>query len=243
MSHRKEKIAYTKKSQKIYFIMMLVFALISGVLTWLVYLEPNVGSTMSVLITIGCIGFHLIEILFLTGFWDSVFYFGRLKMYGYCIEDTNFRKGALLKDIQRDETKKPNRKRSGESLTLAILTGAFSLGCVIFAVWKLIEYKEIGTADIGGAILILIPAVIWALVAWIYYKQSDDSKYRDDVELDETRKYRQQVVYGVLRALIWGYITLKWFDLVEMLFKYVQAAQENPDVVYVLRSLAELCII
>ena len=141
-------------------------------------------------------------IIFFVRFVIAIFYLRGLKKLGLIIPvDKNLYHGALSELPQIDN--KPEGSRNIDSLIIMGLYLAGGATCVALTIkfWK--DWNFMSGINMTLWIYGII-AAIWLVLGVLFYIQSDNSKYRDNIldDADDYRKFRISMSTGVIVLLV-----------------------------------------
>lgn len=149
-------------------------------------------------------GLVLILLIYLV--LDGVTYFRRLEARGYEIPDDKRQYDSMLELLPRtngewivesEETVK--NKTSKVLLGLCVLVYLVMLGLTI---WYYRKWSFIGDDALFLLVIQLVTDVLWICPIRLFNKQTDNRKYKDDVEIDAARKNRLHWVDGLVLILV-----------------------------------------
>ena len=164
----------------------------------------------------------------------AVCYFRRLKMHGYEVPYDRNSYGNDLKNVPNscdsESSIDISNQRSKESVILAIFhfmvfvfTNVWNI-CYIIHWYKYVE---------DNAVFLLCVQIIldlgWLIAAIVYFRQRDNEKYRDDVELDLSKKERSGIEKGILTGLVVLAVTVFIKAMVVNMADYVFHARQAKD--------------
>lgn len=134
-------------------------------------------------------------------YFDSLFYLKRLRKYGYVVPEDRKKYVYLehLPQTEKDDCFKETIEKetiSKESCALAIVSWVGALGMVIGMILFWQEHMKVPDIAMVCTVLIAVIIILWIYAGVFYWKQRLRSKYRDDVELDASRKKRVHFVFG-----------------------------------------------
>lgn len=170
----------------------------------------------------GCVFCPFVSIVGWRLFFSSWGYLRRLRKYGYKVPDYKKKYGRRLDRLERLEIPLLNeRKYHKESMCLAWiswLAGVFSIPYPIY-VCKLYPDMEVVME------MMLAVVVCWILLGAYYWRQRNLAKFKDDVELDDNRKIRQNLVDGLITIMVCVCLCILYFAIM----------QKMADVIYRVR--------
>lgn len=161
-------------------------------------------------------------------------YFKRLNIHGYEVPYDRNRYGNDLKNV-------PNSCASGSSIDVSnqgskesVILAIFHLMVFVFAnVWNIYYiiswYKYVN----DNAVFLLCVQIIldlgWFIAAIVYFRQRNNEKYRDDVELDFSRKERSSIEKGILTGIVVLSVTVFIKAMVVNMSDYVFHSRQAKD--------------
>lgn len=225
-------IRYDKRLVKrlgIWNILLWSFVVI-GVLVTMLESSPISNGTYDVWMMISVIFFWPAVILFIC-YIDGKLYLKTLEKAGFEVPINRKDFGNRLEDLLKLREIDPElHGRSRDSLILAGLTAVGVILVVVVAIRYLIRFQ--GIAEIGfmaGCIFVL--ALFWGIAAGHYYKQSDNTRFRNFYILDE-RRCRQTLLNGIVTILIAGVVSGMFLTLPFSMTDYVVKARRAEDINY-----------
>lgn len=156
-------------------------------------------------------------------------YFRRLKAYGYEIPKDRKQYENVLANLPREagnERKDVFQADSiwGMRLYLAAYVFFMLLDVAYFVKWH--SFLENGKSMF---VLCAVIYLIWLLLAFIYYRQSNAHKYRDDVEPDQARKPRKHIEDILLAFFFLFFVSLLVNDSAHSMTQYVLHSMVEHD--------------
>lgn len=221
-------IKYDKRDTKIGLIIAII-----GTIAWVVtiimlgfQIVDRMSAKLTMVIAIG--GIYYCPLLALIGwrlFFSSRGYMKRLEKYGYKVPERKKMYQGRLDLLERYEGSMPDfQQPHRESTYLAYASWVAAFGSVPYPlyVWK--TYPDMD----GLFVVMLFPVVCWIMLGLFYWRQRDQLKYKDDVEIDDRRKTRQNLVDGLVIILVCIFLTiLFWvimYTLADVIYKSRVAA-------------------
>ncbi len=198
-----KKIKYDRRTIKILLVITIVSALLflTGVICMLAEVEEDVVIALSLLLGLYVGGglFLFAGVNLLIGFC----YIRRLKAYGYEIPYKKEDYGDDLRNVPCVSGKScPEIKNVGSRILVFFYTVVFLL-VNIWNVWYIVHWYQF---DGGLAVFLLCIMLLfdsfWGISALLFYRQENMQRYRDDVEIDDSRKERMPVEKGIVSGMI-----------------------------------------
>ncbi|MBQ9141242.1 MAG: hypothetical protein IJX63_05540 [Lachnospiraceae bacterium] len=202
------QIKYDKIDMKIGLVIAIIctIASVAAIVMMNLPILDRMSAKLTVLIVIG--GIYCFPLLAIVGwrlFFSSLGYMKRLEMYGYKTPERKKTYHGRQDLLERIEVNPQDvNKWHPESVILSFVAwvaGVCSLPYP-FYVWQ--YYPDMD----GVLIVMLFPVACWILLGLFYWRQRDRLKYKDDVELDEKRKTRQNLVDGLVTILVCIFLTI-----------------------------------
>lgn len=198
-----KKIKYDRRTIKILLVTTIVSALLflAGVVCMLAEVE---GAVVIALVTL--LGLYVggglslfAGINLLSGFC----YIRRLKAYGYEVPYKKEDYGDDLRNVPHVSGKScPETKNVGRRVLVFYYATVFVLANA-WNVWYIIRWYQF---DGGLAVFLLCIMLLfdsfWGISAFRFYRQGNRQRYRDDVEIDDSRKERMPVENGIVSGMI-----------------------------------------
>lgn len=97
-----------------------------------------------------------------------------------------------------------------------------------------------GEDAIALFVLQLIEDAFWIWPICVFYKQMDMRKYKDDVELDSSRKNRFDIVNGLALIIILGVIALGIKYTAHSMTAYIYRSMREPDEQVIMHQLDDV---
>lgn len=229
-------IKYDKRSVKIYrnlTLVTVVYFLLS--VLWMFADMPRIRITKlaEVIVTVVLFGiyFGVIGTIYLSYQWISaVFYLKRLKRYGFEVPE-NRKEYEIVERLPKKENM-VQVQTQGYHKGSKILTG---LSIFVAAIMLLLTgyyfYRWSFMGENAQAFLViqLIADAFWLIPIFIFRKEMDLQKYKDDVEIDITRKTRKNVVSGVLLIILFVLVALYVKATAHSMTKYIYVSRMETD--------------
>lgn len=224
-----KKIKYDRRTIKILLVTTIVSALLvlSGVVCS--FMLADVGR-VGVIVVLGFfVGgglFLYAGINLLIGFC----YIRRLKAYGYEIPYKKEDYGDDLRNVPRVSGKPcPEIKNVGRRFLVICYATVFVLTNV-WNVWYIIRWYQFdGDLAVFLLCIMLLFDSFWGISAFMFYRQGNRQRYRDDVEIDDSRKERVPVENGIVSGMILLCIMLLIKTLVIQFGEYAFRSRAEHD--------------
>ena len=184
-------------------------------------------------------------IYFLYRTLSGMAYLKRLEVHGYeiprdrCIYHNMLEHLPKVDSLEQEEHKKQfwGSKTSKLLLIVSIGVAVFMLGCTIYYISK---WYYIGEDAMALFVLQLIEDAFWIWPICTFYKQMNMQKYKDDVELDGSRKNRFDIVNGLAIILILGLIAIGIKYSAHSMTAYINRSRSEPDVMCQINNVFDL---
>lgn len=172
---------------------------------------------------------------------NGFFYLRRLKKMGYHVPEDKRVYEGLVSLLPNEGTEPSDMQEDGSYEAVVVPepgevvryspTSRILLYLSIFAFlvmlgssgYYLYKWHFMGENAMALFVLQLIADAFWLIIIRIFYKQMDNAKYRDDVEIDITRKVRMNMVSGltlyIVILLVAIYIKMTVDSMTEYSFK------------------------
>lgn len=184
-------------------------------------------------------------IYFLYHTLSGMAYLKRLEMHGYemprdrCIYDNLLERLPKADGLEREESAEqpgqfPYNKTSKILFIVCICVAVFMLGCTAYYIAK---WYFMGEDAIALFVLQLIEDVFWLWPIWTFHKEMDIKKYKDDVEIDSSRKNRFDIVNGLALIIILGVIALGIKYTAHSMTAYIYRSMREPDEQVIMHQL------
>lgn len=165
----------------------------------------------------------------------------RLKAYGY---EFPYKKEDYNNDLQNVPcaagASRPEAGNGGGRL-LCFLYAAVFLLAVVWNVRYLVRWQPyVGDASVYVAGIIMLLDSFWGISAFLFYRQTDTQKYRNDVEAEDGRKKRKPLEKGIIEGIILLGIMVVIKILTVQLSEFMFRSQAGQDQEYL--STIKTCI-
>ena len=229
-------IKYDKRSVKVYRTLLLITIVYFGLSLFCMFTDiPSIGNAKleEVLITVVLYGlyFGVIGILYLSYQWISAFfYLKRLEKYGYEVPE-NRKEYEIVERLPKKENvvqvQTQGYHRGSKILTgLSVLVAAVML---LLTGYYFYRWSFIGENAHAMLVMQLIADVFWLIPIFIFKKEMNLQKYKDDVEIDITRRTRKNVVSGVLLIILFVLVALYVKATAHSMTKYIYVSRMETD--------------
>lgn len=195
-------------------------------------LIPNPSSILLVL-TAGTLPFTPILTLLCWGIYiDIRIYFAHLKKYGYSIPEKKKDYGSIDELIAGDVMPQEQKARSTESLVVAAtagLAGVWQTGYIIYIVIRFMADPFSDPLEIIFlSVLAFVPVLVFGFMSYIFFRESDNSKYRDDVERGglPNRRVRMDLIKALGIILLVLVIAFVADEIIISMLKYISRSRE-----------------
>lgn len=171
------------------------------------------AELVAVFIILGAVIFSAAAFVLWLFWFDCFCYLGRLKKHGYVLPKNkkNVADGlaGLRNNVGDTENKRTANKRCAGSIFLGTICFAISIAVIISIIRFYLQYNSfIDTNPMLLSVTIhIIMLLIWLGLGIYFSIQSDNSRYKDDVELDPDRKIRKNITEGIFLIIILAIIT------------------------------------
>ena len=195
-----KKIKYDRRTIKILLVTTIVsaFLFLTGVVCMLAEVEGAV--------VIALLGLYVGGGLFLFAGINLLFgfcYIRRLKAYGYEIPYKKEDYGDDLRNVPHVNGKvRPEIKNVGRRVLSFFYAVVFLLANVWNVHYIVRWHLFIGDTAILLLFIMLLFDSFWGISAFRLYRQGNMQRYRDDVEIDDSRKERTPVENGIVSGII-----------------------------------------
>lgn len=158
-------------------------------------------------------------------------YFKRLEKYGYSVPEDKRAYECVLEQMPENKGRMPGQIFQGPDVpqankTSKVLMGLSILACLAMvgaSFYYLYKWSFMGDDTMVLFVLLLIMDALWLVPVLIFRNQMNVQKYKDDVEIDATRKNRMNMCSGIAVIVVLAGVSLcaKWlaYDMSEYVFK------------------------
>lgn len=164
-------------------------------------------------------------------FLDSWLYLRELAKAGYEVPDDRRKYNGVLKNLpRRCEPYSITDGRDRESVISACITAACALCFVAVVIKYYVKWWHwIPVVTIPGVCLCVI-AVFWVAGAALYYRQSDNRRYRGRFEPVDDRRVRPYLFKRIMTVLLAGLVSVIFDMAMFSAAGYIARAQVEVDV-------------
>ncbi len=167
--------------------------------------EISVGTIIGLLLSSGVV------IVTWTVFWIIYFYIRRLAKYGYEIPADKRIFGSRLEHLGKSEAYRLNRTGySKESVFLAGINFLICLRAVGETFVIYFRYKPFGDLAYLGLCGFVPLIAFWMVRSVLLWRQRLRQSYRDDVEIDPSRKPRKHLAEGLTATVVYRLVMWAW---------------------------------
>lgn len=202
MVNKGPQIKYDKFEQKVGLVIGFVCTIGVVVTGFMLKLDvvDRLNTKLAATVVLG--GIYFCPVMAIVGwklFFSSWGYMKRLEKYGYKVPERKKQYHGRQDLLERFEVCSPDvNKWHSESVTLACTAWVLA---VIFGGYA--YYVQQCYADISGILLLMLfPTICWTIMGIFYWRQRRQLTYKDDVELDDKRKTRQNLVDGLVTIFV-----------------------------------------
>lgn len=162
---------------------------------------------------------------------SGLVYFKRLEKYGYSVPEDKRAYECVLEQMPENKGRMPGQNFQGPdvpqaSKTSKVLMGLSILACLAMvgaSFYYLYKWSFMGDDTTVLFVLLLIMDALWIVPVLIFRSQMNVQKFKDDVEIDATRKNRMNMCSGIAVIVVLAGVSLfaKWlaYDMSEYVFK------------------------
>lgn len=185
------------------------------------------SESFAMLIILGVVLFSAAAFVLWLFYFDCFCYLRRLKKHGYILpknkkEVVNGLAGLSF-DVNVMENKKTVSGKNRESTVLGGVCFVIAAAVLTSAVRIYLQYSPF-VAD--GSIIILVVIHLIMILGWLGFgfyfgRQCDNTKYKDDVELDADRKNRKNIVEGIMIIVILFVVTIMIICMLYNMAQYI----------------------
>jgi len=229
-------IKYDKRSVKVYRILLMITVVYFLLSLFCMFTDiPSIGNAKleEVIITVVLYGlyFGVIGILYLGYQWISaVFYLKRLQKYGFEVPE-NRKEYEIVERLPQKENvvqvQTQGYHRGSKMLTgLSVFVAAVML---LLTGYYFYRWSFIGENAQAMLVMQLIADAFWLIPIFIFKKEMNLQKYKDDVEIDITRKTRKNVVSGILLIILLVLVALYVKATAHSMTKYIYVSRMETD--------------
>jgi len=202
------QIKFDRRDRKIYFIISVVVTL------WFLFDSLIIRTSVTdwllksdAILLFACMTFYPL-ILLTPASWlrfiDVCLYLRSLKAYGYEVPKDSRVYDKRLEQLPR--TEHLQKQKINDSVLNSIISAIITAGILYYNIWFLFEYQWMFLCLFN-----LIGLGMWMIVTFHYVRQISNVRYKDRVELDDSRKTRESLMEAMM-----GVFCLLLFSLLAM---------------------------
>lgn len=198
------KIKFDGRTIKILLITTIVstFLFLTGLFCMLA--EVEVGDTVIVVIVL--LGLYVGGGIFLFAGLNLLIgfcYIRRLKAYGYEVPYKKEDYGNDLRNVPRVSKNSCQEAKNVGSRVLSFIYAAVFLLVNVWNVRYIVRWHPyLGNDAVVFGVLLFLLDSFWAIAAFVFFRQADTQRYRDDVEIEDGRKERISLDKGIVDGII-----------------------------------------
>lgn len=241
-------IKYDKRSVKIYrnlTLVTVVYFLLSVLWMFADIPRIRIAKLEEVIVTVVLFGiyFGVIGTLYSSYQWISaVFYLKRLERYGFKVPE-NRKEYEIVERLPKKENM-VQVQTQGYHKGSKILTGfSIFVAAIMLLLTGYYFYRWSFMGENAQAFLViqLIADAFWLIPISVFRKEMDLQKYKDDVEIDITRRTRKNVVSGVLLIILWTLMALYVKATAHSMTEYIYVSwlKNDRDRIYEIHDVLE----
>jgi hypothetical protein len=232
----KSKIKYDRFDSRLFFILACFFTAWALTDILLVFFDRVIQNAPPALLmlTVGTFPFTpILALLCWAVYIDIRVYFARLKKYGYSIPEKK-KDHASIDELIASDVMQPQKQnaRSTGSLVTAAVAALAGIGQIGYIIHILLRFTADPYSDLSEIILMsviaFIPVLVFLFMSYIYFRESDNSKYRDDVERGGLPNRVPRVDFmkalGIILLVI--IITFVADEIIINMLKYISRSRE-----------------
>ncbi len=208
------EIKYDKRDRKVLGWLAVAFTVLKVGLEVLLFVNPVENFSVFMILFYAGILLGFLSFFEWVQYFDCIFYFKRLKRFGYQIPDRKSDYGGLLENLPSEENMITDKKNvvhdetnSKESIILAVICWGIAIIFLLMALWLWYRFGWIDGIIVICLAIYGIIILVWTGMGIFYWRQRRQDRYRDDVGGDESRKPRVQLVSGIAIILMLFFFT------------------------------------
>lgn len=197
-SQKENRIKFDRRDRKIYFVLAIVASIWFAFEVIVVYM----GDLLSMpdIINIAAVSTYYPMMFFAPAAWlrffDVCLYLKKLKSYGYEVPADARVYDNKLEKLPRTEIT-IHKNKINDSVINTAVSAIITIGVLLYNIWFLYKFQGMPLW-----IFNLIGLFLWMIVTLHYAGQISNIKYKDSVELDDTRKKRESLMEAMLGLLL-----------------------------------------
>lgn len=209
LARRSSQIKFDCRDRKIYLIIAVVVSL------WLLFdfliIRTSVTDWLlesDAIPIFACTTFYSLILLVPASwlrFFDVCLYLRSLKAYGYEVPKDSRVYDKRLEQLPR--TQQQQKQNINDGVLNTIISAIITVGILYYNIWFLFEYQWMFLCLFN-----LIGLGIWMIVTFHYVRQISNVRYKDRVELDDSRKTREslmEAMMGVFCLLLFSLLAIE----------------------------------
>lgn len=221
----KYRIKYDCRDKEVFWWVAVVSGVLAVIMMFLSNLPAADVQFLGSLLFIQLGGFLLfptISVIAWIGYLSSSVYLRRLKIHGYELPANKREFSSSLCNLRKiNESEVSVNSLSKESIVLSVISCLNFVLVIIYAVLYFFEYNNMNDV-FGLTVLGYAPLLIfWYIRTFLFFRQRLRETYRDDVEVDETRKKRKPIEDGIKEMLILLFLTMVWIGYFNVITEFI----------------------
>ena len=233
----RNKIWFDKRSLRRNRILMIVAAVVAAVGGILVVLTDTPafghGDLWQKVILVSLFMLDLgvpMFLIFLHNYLEAFLYLKRLKNNGYEVPSNLNDYGATLENLPHTREPVLVNQYSSDSKIAGALALLIYVALVLLDVFYCVRWYKLEPDVIVPAVLAFIALSVFPVVAFLFFRQGNKDKYRDNVDMDDGKhKVRKTLFSSVIILVILGVVGLFGVALVDSMTRYVYRSRNNHD--------------
>lgn len=232
--NKKAKIKYDRFDSRLYFVLACLFTAWALTDILLVIFDRLIEHAPSIIVvlTVGTTPFTpILALLCWIIYIDVRLYFANLKKFGYSIPEKKKDHGSIDELIVGDVMQPQQKARSvGSVLTAAAaaLSGICQIGYIIYIVLRFTADPHSDLIEIIiMSVVAFISVLIFALMSYIFFRESDNSRFRDEIERGglPNRVPRVDFIKGLAIVFLWSMVTFGADEIILNMLKYISRSR------------------
>ena len=171
-----------------------------------------------------------ITLVFLYNYLDAFFYLKRLEHNGYEVPANLNDYGATLENLPHTKEPVLVNQYASDSKIAGALALIIYVALVLLDLFYCVRWYKLESDVIVPAVLAFIALSVFPVVAFLFFRQGNKDKYRDNVDMDDGKhKVRKTLLSSVIILVIMGVVGLFGVALVDSMTRYVYRSRNNHD--------------
>lgn len=223
-------IKYDVQDLKVYRVISIVALVIGIIMAIMLSANSLLSTTVQVTLYFSVLVFAGLAIYSIYKLIKASEYLHSLKRQGYILPDNKAEYSyAVEMLIKEDEVEMPEVERDKRSLVFSVIALVIFLACIIYNVIFIRIYYYF---DSDVAIFMSVLDLFWLFAAFMFYRQSNNKKYRNDGEIVRAKKNRMTLAASIFFIIFFLGATLFVKNMCYTMLRYIAKSKAQQNVEY-----------